>query len=118
MGLISALRELGKSATEHEADEIRARTRAQLAPCDPLRDRQPARVAGVVRSVTMPAKVNVPVLMAEIFDGETAVQLVWIGRRTIPGIEPGFLLSARGRVALRAGVPTIFNPPYEIVPRS
>ena len=34
----------------------------------------------------------------------------------IVGIEPGTFLRARGRVAEVRGVPTIFNPAYEIVP--
>jgi hypothetical protein len=27
-------------------------------------------------------------------------------------------LSAKGRIAMREGVPTIFNPPYAIAPRA
>ena len=57
-----------------------------------------------------------PALVAEVWDGNGAVNLVWIGRRRIGGIEPGTFLRARGRVALVRGVPTIFNPTYEIVP--
>jgi hypothetical protein len=58
----------------------------------------------------------VPVLVAEVWDGNGAVNLVWIGRRTIAGIEPGVFLRARGRVAQVRGASTIFNPAYEIVP--
>ena len=118
MGLLSVFKDLAKTASEHEADEIRAQTLEQLPLTGELRDRELGQVCGVIRSVTMPAKANVPVLVAEVFDGVTSVNLVWIGRRRIPGIEPGVFLSARGRVAMRDGIPTIFNPPYAMSPRA
>jgi hypothetical protein len=43
---------------------------------------------------------------------------VWIGRRSIAGIEPGVFVRARGRVAEVRGAQTIFNPSYEIVPKA
>ena len=44
----------------------------------------------------------------------TAATLVWLGRRAIPGIEPGRELNVRGRVALRDGRKVIYNPYYEL----
>ncbi|MCA0335803.1 MAG: OB-fold nucleic acid binding domain-containing protein [Actinobacteria bacterium] len=117
MGVLSALKDLAKSASEHEADEIRRQTLEQLPLTEELHDRQVAQVCGVIRSVTMPARTSVPVLQADVFDGSTAVTLVWIGRRRIAGIEPGALISAHGRVAMRPEGPTIFNPPYTLLPR-
>ena len=67
--------------------------------------------------MTLPPRRSVPALVAEVWDGKGSVNLVWIGRRTIAGIEPGVFLRARGRVATVHGAPTIFNPAYEIVPR-
>ena len=118
MGLLQSFKDLAKSAAEHEADEIRAATSARVSMTEPLHDRAIGQVCGVVRSVTMPARANVPVLVAEVFDGSTSVNLVWIGRRRIPGIEPGALLSAQGWVAMKRGISTIFNPPYALLPRS
>jgi len=117
MGLLARVKDLAKTAAEHEADEIHAQTRARLPESEVLVDRQVALVSGVVRAVTMPNLRAVQVLVAELFDGRQAVNLVWIGRRRIPGIEPGALLCARGRVAMRGGVPTIFNPIYTIAPK-
>ena len=118
MGLLSRVQDLAKSASQHEADEIRAQTMEHLPVCEtPLLDRQHAEVSGVVRSVTMPPRQSVPVLVAELFDGRTLVNLVWIGRRRIVGIEPGVVLQASGRVCLRRGTPTIFNPVYTLVAR-
>ncbi|HYN29559.1 MAG TPA: hypothetical protein VES95_06775 [Dermatophilaceae bacterium] len=117
MGLREVLHDLTMTGSEHEADEIRRQSdRRSAAVRTEIRDRQPAVVKGTVRSVTLPAHRSVPSLVAEVFDGVSAVNLVWVGRRTIGGIEPGVFLVARGRVAIVRGTPTIFNPFYEIVP--
>ena len=56
-------------------------------------------------------------LVAEVYDGSAAVQLVWLGRRKIRGIDPGAYLKATGLLCRPGGVPTIYNPAYELVPR-
>ncbi|GAA1050737.1 hypothetical protein [Arthrobacter russicus] len=43
------------------------------------------------------------------------VRLVWLGQRTVPGIEAGTELRFEGMVARRDGMPTVFNPRYEII---
>jgi len=53
-------------------------------------------------------------LEAELFDGSGSVTLVWLGRRRIPGIEPGRTLTARGRFAAFDGKQVIYNPKYEL----
>ena len=68
--------------------------------------------------MTLPPRRSVPALVAEVWDGNGSVNLVWIGRRSIAGIEPGVFVRARGRVAEVRGNPTIFNPSYEIVPKA
>lgn len=118
MGVSARLRDLAKTPTQHEADELHRVIHGRLPVASaPLRDREIAEVRGVVRSVTIPPRRSVPVLVAELYDGRTSVNLIWVGRRRIGGIEPGAFLRARGRVAMKSGVPTIFNPPYELVRR-
>jgi hypothetical protein len=39
---------------------------------------------------------------------------VWLGRRRVAGIEPGRLLTARGRVGVHDGRLAIYNPWYEL----
>ncbi len=118
MGLRHRFQDLSKTATQHEADEIAAQ--ADHAGCTPiaaLHDRDEATISGTIRSVVLPPKRSVPALVAEVFDGGGSANLVWIGRRSIGGIEPGVFVRARGRVATVRGTPTLFNPTYEIVPR-
>ena len=45
------------------------------------------------------------------------VRLVWLGRRTIAGIEPGRRLRASGLVSRVDGRALIFNPRYELAPK-
>jgi hypothetical protein len=108
---------LTKSVTQIEADELKQDSARMgcTAMCD-LQDRQEAVVAGTVRAVTLRPRVNVPALVVDLYDGSRTINLVWRGRRTIGGIEPGTYVRATGRVTTMRGIPTIFNPAYEIVP--
>jgi hypothetical protein len=45
------------------------------------------------------------------------LRVIWLGRRKVPGIEPGTVLRLEGMVMLRDGMPTMFNPRYEILSR-
>lgn len=80
-------------------------------------DRGLADVSGELRTLTLPPRGKVPALLAELYDGTGSVQLVWLGRREIRGVETGARMRVRGRVTYRRGTPTIFNPQYELMPR-
>lgn len=45
------------------------------------------------------------------------LKVVWLGRRKVPGVEPGAGLHLEGMVTVREGLPTMFNPRYEILSR-
>ncbi len=47
----------------------------------------------------------------------TRLRVIWLGRRKVPGIEPGTVLRLEGMVTQRDGMPTMFNPRYEILSR-
>jgi hypothetical protein len=60
-----------------------------------------------------------PALEAELQQGAGRadvgrVDLVWLGRASIPGIEPGTTVVAEGRLGVRRGRATMFNPRYEL----
>lgn len=117
----SALSRLGErlTRTPHEVEDaelLRASERRSCQHISDLVDRQVATVSGTVRAVTLRPKVSVPALVVDLYDGTHSVNLVWLGRRTIRGIEPGTYLQASGRVTFVRGMPTIFNASYEIVP--
>ncbi len=109
---------LTRPASVVDAEKLLATTKSSGAsPIGELADRQLATVAGVVRAVTLRPRSATPALLVELYDGSDALSLIWLGRRQIRGIEPGAQLRATGRVCLVEGVPTIFNPAYELVPR-
>ncbi|MDR7083901.1 hypothetical protein J2X01_003201 [Arthrobacter ginsengisoli] len=43
------------------------------------------------------------------------LRVVWLGRRRVPGIDAGTELRLQGMVTVRDGLPTMFNPRYEIL---
>lgn len=84
-------------------------------PICEVSDRELVCVCGTVRDVNVrPGEEQMPALIAELDDGTGTLRLVWLGRRSITGIEPGRTLSASGRVCFKRGVPLIFNPSYDL----
>lgn len=45
------------------------------------------------------------------------IRLIWTGQRKITGINPGVELAFEGMLSIVDGVPTIYNPRYEIIGR-
>ena len=108
---------LATSAKEHEAHELQKGCVALGAvPVVELVDRERVRVAGTLRTVTLRPRAGVPALVAELYDGSGSINLVWLGRRQIAGIEPGRAVIACGRVTRDHEQPVIFNPRYELRP--
>ena len=77
---------------------------------------QEVTMLGRLRSVEFGPQDAEASLEAELFDGTDGVTLIWLGRRRIPGIEPGRTMRVRGRLALRDGRKVLYNPFYEICP--
>ena len=117
-GLISRVTaRLARTESDFEAQDLQKDTgRLGGIPIIDLQDRSEASVCGAVRSVTLRPRVNVPALVVEIYDGSKTLNLIWLGRRRIGGVVPGTYLTAHGRVTFQHGIPTIFNPAYEIRP--
>ena len=111
------LARLTRSESEIDAQELQQDSdRLGGTRIADLADRQVASVCGNVHSVTLRPRVNVPALVVELYDGSQTLNLVWLGRRQIRGIEPGTYLTAKGRVTYKHGVATMFNPAYDIMP--
>lgn len=119
MALRTALRRVLASQDEVAATEERVRSAQQgtTAIID-LVDRKPAEVSGVIRSVVLRPRGRVQAVEAELFDGSGSVDLVWLGRRRIAGVEPGRRVRLGGFVTRDHGRTVIFNPRYELLPQS
>jgi hypothetical protein len=112
-----ALRRITANEEELDAEELREDVDelggTPVADCN---DRALVCVAGQIRSVTLKPVGGAPALAAEVYDGVNSVTLVFLGRRSIVGIEPGRTLVARGRLRREDGRALIFNPKYELRP--
>ena len=105
------------TADDHSVDAETLRADSASTGCEPLstcRKGAVVTVTGRLKSVVYTPRETVPTLEAELFDGSGSVTLVWLGRRRIPGIEPGRTLTARGRFAAFDGRRVIYNPWYEL----
>jgi RecJ-like exonuclease len=108
-------RRMFASEAELEAEELQrdARQSGCTAVCDAQRG-DTVSVTGRLRTVVYTPRTTLPTLEAELYDGSDLVTLVWLGRRNIPGIQPGAIVAARGRIAIRDNRKVIYNPYYEL----
>ncbi len=82
--------------------------------CD-LTYRQRTVVAGRVRSVRVQPWSGAVALECTIVDETGALNLVFLGRRSLPGIEPGTQLRAEGMIGKHKGRLAVINPTYELL---
>jgi hypothetical protein len=79
--------------------------------------RQTAVVEGRIRSVEVSPISGSPALRCELVDETGGVTLLFYGRRSIAGIEPGVQLRAEGRIGTYKGHLAIANPLYSLMPQ-
>ncbi|MGH3898071.1 MAG: OB-fold nucleic acid binding domain-containing protein [Pseudonocardiaceae bacterium] len=109
------VRRLTTDTSELDADDLARRVeqsgarRASECSCG-----EAVTVLGRLRSVEHCPRAAAATLEAELFDGSEGITLVWLGRRRIPGIEPGRTVRASGRIAVRDGRKVLYNPYYEL----
>jgi RecJ-like exonuclease len=120
MSLRSTVRHALASADE-VADEQERHEAALVHGCSAVADlesRHRGSATGVLRSVVLRPRETVPTVEAELYDGSGSLDLVWLGRRTIPGIEPGRRIRVEGMVCEVDGRRTVYNPRYELRPKA
>ena len=105
-----------RPSIEIDADRLEAEVVDHGA--DAIRDcviGKPSVVHGLLKSVTLRPAGGTPVVEADLWDGTGFINLVFLGRRRIPGITPGRHVVAHGRPILRNGELTMMNPRYELL---
>jgi hypothetical protein len=118
--LRQALHAVLASQEEIAADEERLDSASQVG-CSAVTDlanRKRATASGVMRSVILRPREGVPTVEAELYDGTGSLDLVWLGRRRIAGVEPGRRVRVEGLVCEIDGRRTMFNPRYELRARA
>jgi len=106
---------LAESDQDRLAGEIREWAESvpgtvRIASCD-LRTH--LKVAGVVKRITVIPAEGEESLQAVISDGTGEVRAVWMGRRSIPGLDLGTRVVLEGVVAKDRGERQIVNPRFE-----
>ncbi|GGL14002.1 OB-fold nucleic acid binding domain-containing protein [Mangrovihabitans endophyticus] len=115
----TGLRRFFERLTASEAELDARHLQQESAKCGAMpagqcRRGQVVSVSGRLRTVAYTPRTNLPTLEAELYDGSDVVTLVFLGRRSIVGIEPGRQLTAKGRIAIRDDRKVIYNPYYEL----
>ena len=108
----------GRSETsEHDLPaDLRLRERSSGAiPIEALEWRKRAKVAGRIRSVRVQRGPGASNLECTVTDESGSMLLVFQGRPTIPGIEPGARLVVEGMVGSWHDELAMLNPDYELV---
>jgi hypothetical protein len=77
----------------------------------PTRDR--SKLAGVVRRITVRPLEGHESLEALLYDGTGEVTVVWMGRRSIPGLGLGTRLIVDGMLGEQRGERRLVNPTFE-----
>ena len=114
-GLRKFLERLTASEDELRDKELqRESAKCGAVPAGQCTRGQVVSVSGRLRTVAYTPRTNLPTLEADLYDGSDVVTLVFLGRRSIPGIEPGRQLTAKGRIAIRDDRKVIYNPYYEL----
>ena len=105
-----AVEPLRRSQLDKRLIEVAGATRL----CD-LTYRERTVVAGRVRSVRVQPWSGAVALECTIVDDTGALNLVFLGRRAVPGIEPGAQLRAEGMIGRHKGCLAVINPIYELL---
>jgi RecG-like helicase len=119
MGLLErirrSIRRMAESDEQRLAEEIRewastipGATRVADAP---MRSR--VKIAGVVRRITVRPVEGNESLEALISDGTGEVEVVWMGRRSIPGLSLGTRVVVDGVIGALRGRQRMVNPTFE-----
>jgi amino acid transporter len=108
----------GKPETERGLLPADQRLRQRALGARPIKGvewRQRAKVAGRVKSVRVQTGPGASNLECTVSDGTGSLLVVFQGRPTVPGIEPGARLVLEGMVGSWHQQLAILNPDYELV---
>lgn len=111
------LRRLTSDESDLEADSLCGETDASGARrAGTCQAGEKADIMGKLRMVQLQPCDSLAALVAELYDGTDTVELIWLGRRSIAGIEAGRTIRASGRIAVRDGHKAMYNPSYQLMP--
>jgi RecG-like helicase len=77
--------------------------------------RQHVKIAGIVNRITVFPTEGNESLEALVSDGTGEVTVVFMGRRSIPGLSLGTKLAVEGVLGEKRGHPRLVNPKFELL---
>ena len=83
-------------------------------PIGDVRYRDTVRVAGRVRALRVAPQRDVPLLELVLDDGTGGISAVFLGRRSLAGVDVGAVMVVEGTVGLHHNRLALFNPSYEL----
>lgn len=107
---------LVKATKDVEAAEIHSHSKqAGAKSINELKSGDIAEVQGIVRSVLYLPASEAPQFKFEVYDGTAMLCVIFLGRSSIIGIDPGVELKLQGRVTQDHKNLTMFNPSYTLI---
>jgi hypothetical protein len=90
--------------------------RARLGRIADVQPRSRALVSGTIRSTKTIKLGSSPAFRAELVDNSGRLDLVFLGRRNIPGLVSGCQCTIEGTVLVKGRRLTVWNPLYRLEP--
>ncbi|WP_062073558.1 OB-fold nucleic acid binding domain-containing protein [Demequina sediminicola] len=87
---------------------------ADVTRVEALKPRTEATVRGRIVALRVEPRDAAPQLTARVDDGTGRADMIFMGRRDIPGIEPGAVVTFAGRVSAAEDMPRIYNPKFTL----
>jgi hypothetical protein len=116
--LLKSISKWANTAHQDAADMRRTHLDDSCVSIADAPDRERVRLRGTLRTVTLSPRGGAPALEAELYDGTGVLTVIWLGRRRIAGISPGSSIQVEGRIGVHDKARVIYNPRYELRPRS
>jgi len=119
VGLKKLVKKLNASTADLDHERLSSRFnavelgRADLGDC-PLRCR--VRVAGEVTGLRVATRAGCPSLEVTVDDGTGRARVVFTGRRSIRGVDPGRGIVLEGVMRRERDKLTLINPAYTLLP--
>lgn len=88
---------------------------SDAVPIAQVKHRSRVKVVGRVHQVRVQPRAGIATMQVTLSDGTGEIQIVFLGRRHIPGISPGTFMSAEGVVGEHSSRLEMLNPDYNLL---
>lgn len=97
------------------AELVETGLKSGARPISEIHPGEKEKVLGIVHSVIHHPTQSSHQFEFEVYDGSERLRVVYLGQKSLIGIEPGVTLLLEGRVVREKAVKTMFNPKYTLI---